>query len=108
MSLPHLTEEQRRESLKKAAAARAKRAEFKQEIADRTLTARDALDQACDDTTLAKFRVQQFLRSLPGIGGVKADQIMEQLKIAQNRRLSGLGKTQRAALEDICDGIDKR
>jgi hypothetical protein len=35
---------------------------------------------------------------MPGIGKVKATQIMERLKIADSRRLRGLGDQQRKAL----------
>ena len=37
--------------------------------------------------------------SLPGVGKVRAKQIMERLGIAESRRVRGLGANQRAALE---------
>jgi ribosomal protein S13 len=38
------------------------------------------------------------LQALPGIGKIRATQIMEKLKIADSRRLRGLGDQQRKAL----------
>ena len=40
-----------------------------------------------------------LLESMPGVGKVRAKQIMERLGIAENRRVRGLGTNQRAALE---------
>ena len=37
--------------------------------------------------------------SLPGVGKVRAKQIMERLGIAESRRVRGLGTNQRSALE---------
>ena len=40
-----------------------------------------------------------MLESLPGVGKVRARQIMEQLGISESRRVRGLGAKQLAALE---------
>ena len=47
---------------------------------------------------VGKLKVSAVLQALPGIGKVQADQIMEKLKIAESRRLRGLGEQQRKAL----------
>ena len=39
-----------------------------------------------------------MLQAMPGIGKIRATQIMEKLKIADSRRLRGLGDQQRKAL----------
>jgi ribosomal protein S13 len=39
-----------------------------------------------------------MLESLPGVGKVKARRIMDDIGIADNRRVQGLGGQQRAAL----------
>jgi ribosomal protein S13 len=39
-----------------------------------------------------------MLESLPGVGKVKARRIMEEIGIADSRRVRGLGPQQRAAL----------
>ena len=41
-----------------------------------------------------------MLESLPGVGKVKARRTMEEIGIAETRRLRGLGKEQRAKLLD--------
>ena len=45
------------------------------------------------------MRVSALLESLPGVGKVRAKQIMERLSISENRRVGGLGANQIAALE---------
>ena len=47
---------------------------------------------------VGKLKVSAVLQSMPGIGKVRATQIMEKLKIAESRRLRGLGDQQRKAL----------
>jgi ribosomal protein S13 len=44
------------------------------------------------------MKTQAVLESLPGVGKVRAQQIMEKLEIAETRRLRGLGSKQRKAL----------
>jgi len=56
------------------------------------------LDQADTDEVVGKIKVSAVLQSMPGIGKVRATQIMEKLKIAESRRLRGLGEQQRKAL----------
>lgn len=48
---------------------------------------------------IGKMRVSALLESMPGIGKVRAQQIMERLQIAPTRRVRGLGVNQVAALE---------
>ena len=45
------------------------------------------------------MKVSALLESMPGVGKVRAQQIMERLGIAETRRVRGLGAHQRAALE---------
>ena len=48
---------------------------------------------------IGKMKVSALLQSMPGVGKVRAGQIMERLGIAESRRVRGLGANQRAALE---------
>ena len=43
------------------------------------------------DTNVGKLKVVSLLESLPGVGKVKARKIMEEIGIADNRRVQGLG-----------------
>jgi len=53
---------------------------------------------ASDDVHIAKMKVVALLEALPKVGKVKARRIMEEIGIADNRRIQGLGAQQRAAL----------
>jgi hypothetical protein len=85
-------------ALQKAAAARAAMAEAKAKLKMGQLTLADALDQAGSDPAIGKLKVTALLQSLPGVGKVKARDIMTELDIAENRRVQGLGAQQRKAL----------
>jgi hypothetical protein len=100
MALPTLTPEQREQALKKAAEARKKRAEVKGELKSGKRTLADLLRRADNDDTLGKMKVSTVLESLPGVGKVRAQKIMEELDISATRRLRGLGSKQREQLLD--------
>ena len=53
-----------------------------------------------DNEVIGKMRVLDLLQSMPGIGKVRARQVMEQLRISETRRVRGLGTKQIAALVD--------
>ncbi len=93
---PQLTPEQRAAALEKAAQARAARAEIKHRLKMGSMTLQEALDS--DDVNVGKLKVEVLLHSLPGVGKVKARRLMEDIGIADNRRVQGLGAQQRAAL----------
>lgn len=95
---PQLTPEQRAAALVKAAEARAARADIKARLKMGSMSLSEALDS--DDRNVAKLKVVSMLESLPGVGKVKARRVMEDIGIADNRRVQGLGAQQRAALLD--------
>ena len=97
MALPQLTEEQRKQALEKAAEARRKRAEIKQQLKNATLTLPQVLNQPTNET-IGKMKVASVLESLPGVGKVRARKIMERLDISSTRRVRGLGAKQKEAL----------
>jgi transposase len=98
VALPQLTEEQRAAALQKAAEARKVRAELKDRLKRGGVTLTEVLKQADTDEVLGKMKVSALLESMPGVGKVRAAQIMEQLEIAPSRRLKGLGDRQRKNL----------
>ena len=51
------------------------------------------------DDVIGKMKVSALLESMPGVGKVRAKQIMEKLGIAESRRVRGLGANQRTSLE---------
>ena len=93
---PQLTPEQRAAALEKAAAARAARAEVKNQLKIGSMTINEAL--ASTSSTVGKLKVVSLLESLPGVGKVKARKIMDEIGIADNRRVQGLGAQQKQAL----------
>jgi hypothetical protein len=59
----------------------------------------DVIREGQEDDVIGKIKVKALLESMPGVGKVRAGQIMERLQIAETRRLRGLGTNQVAALE---------
>lgn len=99
MALPPLTAEQRADALEKAAAARRARAEVKARLKNGNATIAEIITDADDNEVISKIKVSALLESLPGVGKVRAKQIMERMGINEGRRVRGLGANQRAALE---------
>ena len=95
---PPLTPEQRAAALEKAAEARRVRSDVKNRLKMGSITLPELLDRADKDEIVAKIKVLAVLESLPGVGKVTARRTMEELGIAESRRLSGLGPHQRTAL----------
>ncbi len=98
MALPELTDEQRREALAKAAAARQVRAEVKNRLRHSGASVADVLAEAKHNEAIAKIKVLDLLQAIPGIGKLTARQIMADLNIAESRRLRGLGSNQARGL----------
>jgi len=96
---PPLTEEQRRRALEKAATARRKRAELKEQLKSGRTSLKDLLERT-DDEIVGKMKVSNVLESLPGVGRVRARKIMERLDISESRRMRGLGAKQKGNLLD--------
>ena len=95
---PILTADQRRAALAKAAEARRVRAEVKELLKTGSITFPEVLERAEVDELVAGTKVSAIIVSLPGVGKVKGKRLMEELEIASNRRLRGLGIRQRKAL----------
>lgn len=94
MTTPDRTNEQRFESLRAATRARSERAEALRALKAGELSPLAALD----DPRLARCPVRRLLRSLPGVGEVKASRMMAALGVTESRRVRGLGPRQRREL----------
>lgn len=101
---PALTDEQRKAALEKAAVARRARAEIKERLKMGSLTLKELFDLADNDEIVGKIKVLALLESLPGVGKVKARRVMEDIGIAETRRVQGLGAQQRAKLLEAFAG----
>jgi hypothetical protein len=97
--LPPLTPEQRQAALDKAAASRRERAEVKNRLKHSGASLVDVLEQGQKNEVIGKMRVLDLLQAMPGLGKVRARQVMDRLAISESRRVRGLGAKQIAALE---------
>jgi hypothetical protein len=99
VALPQLTPEQRQANLDKAAASRRERAEVKNRLKHSGASIIEVLQQGQGNDVIGKMRVLDLISSMPGLGKVRARQMMDRLNISENRRVRGLGVNQIAALE---------
>lgn len=97
MALPNLSDADRKAALKKAAEARQKRAQLRQDIKSGKMSFAAVIKKA-DDPIVARMKVTALLESLPGYGKAKAARIMKELEISDSRRVQGLGARQRGML----------
>ena len=98
MALPPLTPEQRAAALAKAAVARRERAAAKNRLKYSQGSLADLIREGRDNEIIGKMKVSALLESLPGVGRVRARQIMDEVGISESRRVRGLGANQAAAL----------
>jgi hypothetical protein len=99
VALPPLTPEQRQAALDKAAASRRERAEVKNRLKNSGASIAEVIEEGQRNEVIGKMKVIDLLQSMPGLGKVRARQLMEKLGIAESRRVRGLGSKQVAALE---------
>jgi transposase len=99
VALPPLTPEQRAAALEKAAQARRERAEVKNRLKHADASLSEVIKEGQDNDIVGKMKVSALLESMPGVGKVRARQIMERLGISETRRVRGLGSNQVTALE---------
>ena len=97
MALPVLTPEQKREALKKAQEVRSKRAKVREDLKSGKISLENIFEDV-EDEAIGKMRVAYLLESLPRIGRVRTQQIMEEVGIDESRRVRGLGVRQKEAL----------
>jgi hypothetical protein len=95
---PPLSAEERAANLAKAAKVRAARADVRRQLKSGELSLAAALSRSADDEAIAKMKAIALLESLPAVGKIKAQRVMEQVGIAETRRVQGLGAKQRAEL----------
>lgn len=97
---PQISDEQRQAALEKAGQARTKRAEMKALLQTGSLTLEDVFAEAEGSDIVAGTKIYPLLVAMPGMGKVKAMRLMEDCKIAENRKVQGLGARQRECLLD--------
>lgn len=98
MALPDMPREDRARALEQAKAARTRRAELLREVSSGARTVAEVLELADGDACYERIKVIALIKAVPGYGDVLARRLMEEIGIAESRRLRGLGYKQRAAL----------
>jgi hypothetical protein len=98
VALPPLTPEQRAAALEKAAVARRERAAVKNRLKYAQGSLAEVIADGKDNDVVGKMKVSALLESLPGVGRVRARQIMQEVGISESRRVRGLGQNQISAL----------
>ena len=96
---PKLTTQERRDALKAAVAARRIRAAFKEEIKVGKKSWKDAF--SAQEESIKKMRVRELIESLPGVGEVRAKNILEKAGISPTRRVGGVGRSQYEKLLEL-------
>ena len=99
MALPPLTPEQRAAALEKAAVARRERAAVKNRLKHSGGRLGEVITDGKANEVIGKMKVSALLESMPGVGRVRARQIMEEVGISESRRVRGLGANQVAAAD---------
>lgn len=102
--LPSQTPEARAAALQKAASARQTRALVKHRLKFGGGSITEIMMQGQADDAIGRMKVTALLQSMPGIGKVTAQTIMESLGIADNRRVRGLGVQQMRAIANYFEG----
>jgi hypothetical protein len=98
VALPPLTPEQRAAALEKAAVARRERAAVKNRLKYAQGSLAEVIADGKGNDVVGKMKVSALLESLPGVGRVRARQIMQEVGISESRRVRGLGQNQISAL----------
>lgn len=97
MSIPQLSAEERAKALQKAQQIRSKRMEVRKELKAGKLSLATVLNET-DNEIYAKMRVKYLLESLPQVGKITTQKIMEEIGIDEARRIQGLGSRQKQQL----------
>ena len=100
--VPKLTDEQRRENLRRAMDMRTRRAGLKMLMKLGGITVAEALEAEAAQN----MRVYDFLTVLPGVGTHRAYRTMERIGISPTRRVRGLGCRQRREIVKEFDDVD--
>lgn len=101
---PALSLEQRQAALEKGLVVRRAQSDFKKGLKDGSVSTADPLGlivKMQQDDALSRLYVRVFLEAWPGFGKITAKKYIDQLKIAPNRRMKGLGREQREELAKV-------
>ena len=89
---------ERAAALDEAKKSRQLRAHIKEQVKKGEFGVEEVLTLAGSNPAIARMRVLELLESISGVGKVRAEILMEKMKISPSRRIMGLGRHQVAAL----------
>lgn len=95
---PTRTAEQRADALAAATRQRAALAQLRQQLANGDVHPCHVLQGLAEHPEWGAMPVRRFLEAIPHVGQVRAGHYMDVCGVAPNRRLRGLGVSQRAQL----------
>ena len=95
---PVLSLEERAAALEEANRSRQLRAHIKEQVKNGEFGIEEVLRIADANPAVARMRVLELLESISGVGKIRAELLMEKMKISPSRRIMGLGRHQVAAL----------
>ena len=93
---PSLDPEARRRNAELAIVARRERSKIKSALKEGSLSLREIFDSS--SAAAQRMRVIELLTSLPQMGPLRAESLMEKVGISRTRRIAGLGVRQRREL----------
>jgi guanylate kinase len=93
---PSLDPEARRRNAELAIVARRERSKIKSALKEGSLSMREIFDSS--SAAAQRMRVIELLTSLPQMGPLRAESLMEKVGISRTRRIAGLGVRQRREL----------
>ena len=93
---PSLDPEARRRNAELAIAARRERSKIKSALKEGSLSMREIFESS--SAAAQRMRVIELLTSLPQMGPLRAESLMEKVGISRTRRIAGLGVRQRREL----------
>ena len=101
-----MSTEERAEVLEQLARARRKRAEVKRALKTGTTTLREVLRDGQTDPVIGNMKLSALIESLPGVGKVRAKQLMERLAFAESKRVKEIRANLYASLLREFPGTD--
>jgi guanylate kinase len=99
VAVPELTSEQRQAALEKAALVRRERAEVKSRLRSSMVSLPEVLKLGHDSEAIARMKVVDLLKSVPGLGKVRAHNLMTRLGISASTRSPPSSASSSSALE---------
>lgn len=102
----YLTDEQRAAALKKATKVRKERAALKNKVASGELSPSKAIKKARSTKNLKKIKVVSIIRSIHGVGPLRAETILNAARVSPKKTASGLQKPQLDRLNDVLSRWD--